>query len=606
MNAIMQDTQTVRPHRVDLDILKAISIIAVVFYHIGWLDTGYLGVDVFFAINGFLIVPSLVKQIASGTFNYPTFLLKRIMRLWPLVLLVSTLSMVVGYVIGMLPDDYENLSQSVIASDVMSQNILSAITTRDYWAAANEYKPLMHFWYLGILVEFYVLIPLVLILTKYIANRLKLNVANAILAVLLTLSIVSFVLYLSPNITDSDKFYYIHCRCWELLIGGIIGIAVNKKHSDKNSNWSYVILLGIILILCSSQYLPHAEGMINSVSGQIPIKMFIPQNILLVLSVILTCIILNTPPHCVPHSKLIDIVALIGKMSFSIYVWHQVLLGFYRYFCSNDMSVGFVAGLWVLTIVLSIITYYTIEQKLKPSWCNFAVCCVVFLLNCTVAGVVYVKAGTVRDVPELGVYEGETRRGQFAEYCDRVYAYNVDFPDNEKINVLVEGVSFGRDFANILLESEVIHNINLSYVYQHDEKYFSRYRNCDYLFTFRSKSQLPNYVTENINCNAKVYGLGTKNYGECNGVVYRHRNSTDYFEQTTRINPNFYTINNQWRQEWGSDNYIDFLELSTMPNGEIRIFTDTNRFISQDCQHLTQDGAKWYAKIIDWTKIFNK
>lgn len=606
MNEIMQDTQTVRPHRVDLDILKAISIIAIVFYHIGWLDTGYLGVDVFFAINGFLIVPSLVKQIVSGTFNYPTFLLKRIMRLWPLVLLVSALSMVVGYVIGMLPDDYENLSQSVIASDVMSQNILSAITTRDYWATANEYKPLMHFWYLGILVEFYVLIPLILILTKYIASRLKLNVSNAILAVLLTLSIVSFILYLSPNIADSDKFYYLHCRCWELLAGGLIGIASNKKHSDSGSNWSYVILFGIILVLCSSLYLPHAEGVINSVSGQIPIKMLVPQNILLVLSVLLTCIVLNTPPHRVSHSKLTDIVAFIGKMSFSIYVWHQVLLGFYRYFCGNDMSVGFVAGLWVSTIVLSIITYYTIEQKLKPIRRNFAVCCAAFLLNCTVAGVVYVKAGTVRDVPELGVYVGKTHRGQFAEYCDRVYAYNVEFPENGKINVLVEGVSFGRDFANILIESQMIHKINLSYVFQHDEKYIARYRSCDYLFTFRSKSQLPDYVTENINRNAKVYGLGTKNYGERNGVIYKHRNSPNYFKQTVRINPNFYTINNQWKQEWGSENYIDFLELSTMPNGEIRVFTDENRFISQDCQHLTQDGARWYAKIIDWGKIFNE
>ncbi|MBQ5648480.1 MAG: hypothetical protein IIV16_05085, partial [Alistipes sp.] len=214
--------------------------------------------------------------------------------------------------------------------------------------------------------------------------------------------------------------------------------------------------------------------------------------------------------------------------------------------------------------------------------------------------------GTVRDVPELGVYVGKTHRGQFAEYCDRVYAYNVDFPDNEKINVLVEGVSFGRDFANILLESQMIHKINLSYVYQHDEKYLSRYRNCDYLFTFRSKSQLPDYVKENTNRNAKVYGLGTKNYGESNGVVYKHRNSPNYFKQTIRINPNLYTINEQWKREWGSDNYIDFLELSTMPNGEIRVFTDENRFISQDCQHLTQDGARWYAKIIDWEKIFNK
>ncbi len=137
-------------YRPDLDIVKAISIIAVVFYHIGWLETGYLGVDVFFAINGFLIVPSLVEKIASGSFSYTSFLLKRIIRLWPLVLLAAAVCLIVGYV-GMLPDDYENLSQSVIASNFMSQNILSAITTKNYWDVSNEFKPLMHFWYIGIL-----------------------------------------------------------------------------------------------------------------------------------------------------------------------------------------------------------------------------------------------------------------------------------------------------------------------------------------------------------------------------------------------------------------------------------------------------------------------
>ncbi|MBP3440220.1 MAG: acyltransferase [Tidjanibacter sp.] len=592
-------------YRSDLDILKAISIIAVVFYHIGYLETGYLGVDVFFAINGFLIIPSLIDKIANSKFNYFDFLLRRIMRLWPLVLLAGAICLIVGFV-GMLPDDYENVSQSVIASNFMSQNILSALTTKDYWDVANEYKPLMHFWYVGILIELYIFLPLVLLLIKCFVRTNCRKFINLSLCILAILATASFVLYCHPDIPQGDKFYLLPFRLWELILGGLIGVA----YKNGSKKWKYSVSLGwgalvtTILVLCSSLYLPYTIDRINPVSGSIVKVLSVPQSILLISTVLLTCILLFNPIK-IKQTVLRNSLVSIGKMSFSIFVWHQILLAFYRYFYSNDMTMIFVVCLWAITLIMAILTYSTMEQKIQSTWKNFVFCCVALFVISLPAGYVYLKAGIVRDVPELEVYVNNTHKGQFAEYCDRVYSYDVDFPDNDKINVIVEGVSFGRDFANILLESQVLESINLSYIYVHDEKYKERYANCDYLFTFSSKDDVPDYVWNSLRSNAKVFGLGTKNFGESNGVIYKNRNQTDYFEQTIQINPNFFAVNDKWKNQWG-DYYIDLLGLSTTEDGTIRVFTDDKKYISQDCRHLTQHGAIWYARTIDWNNIFKQ
>lgn len=593
-------------HRIDLDILKALSIIAVVFYHIGWLETGYLGVDVFFAINGFFVIPSLVDSLSTNSFNYISFLRKRIMRLWPLVLLAGAVCLGIGYV-GMLPDDYDNLSQSVIASNFMSQNILSAITTTDYWDVSNEFKPLMHFWYVGILVELYLLLPLVLMLVRCLTKKVKHSFVNIASAILALLALGSVVIYLHPETSMTARFYYLPSRLWEILLGGLIGIWLKHRTADKHMSLKWagcVAIMAIILVLCSSLYMPYSISRINAVNGLVDKVMLIPQNILLIMSVLFTCVLLLNPVKLPQNNRLITLLAYVGQMSFSIFVWHQILLAFYRYFYGSEVGAVVVAALWLITIVLSIITYRIIEQKVAPTWKNFIICCVALVVICLPAGIVYVKAGVVRDVPELNVYVGQTHKGQFAEYCDRVYGYNVDFPANEKINVLVEGISFGRDFANVLLESQQIDNINLSYIYLHDEKHIKRYSECDYLFTFKGKDDVPQYVWDMLNPEAKVFGIGTKNYGGSNGVVYKYRNSEDYFTKSVFINPNFHVINNKWKTQWGEEYYIDLIQLSSLADGSIRVFTDDNKYISQDCSHLTQDGAKWYAQKIDWKSIF--
>ncbi len=143
-----------------LDVLKAFAIIAVVLYHSGFLTFGYLGVDLFLVINGYLITNGLCNKILitndltciekgggeiqeSGWRKYFDFELSRIIRLLPVLLVAGVVCMTIGFW-AMLPDDYENLSESVIATNLFGNNILAAITTKNYWDVVNEYKPLMH------------------------------------------------------------------------------------------------------------------------------------------------------------------------------------------------------------------------------------------------------------------------------------------------------------------------------------------------------------------------------------------------------------------------------------------------------------------------------
>ena len=151
------------------DALKAIAVIAVVLYHSGFLKYGYLGVDVFLVVAGFLTTRSLEKRAwshdLSGKKWYLSFISSRVIRLLPVLLVAGFVAMVIGW-FTMLPDDYENLSESVIATNLFGNNILAAITTGNYWEVANDYKPLMHTWYVGLLMQLYLVYPLLFCLAK--------------------------------------------------------------------------------------------------------------------------------------------------------------------------------------------------------------------------------------------------------------------------------------------------------------------------------------------------------------------------------------------------------------------------------------------------------
>ena len=219
-------------YRYDLDLLKGLAIIAVVLYHAGWCKSGYLGVDVFFVLNGYFVVPKVMHEIADGRFHYGRFLEKKLFRLLPLVLLVSGCSLAVGYW-GMLPGDYRYLSEEVIASSLFANNFLQTITTQNYWAAIYH-KILMHNWFLGVLFQFYVVFPMLMMMFW---KRMK--------SMLFVLTILSLILYLSPIDTIGNKYYLLPYRFFEISIGGLIAL----KPSKIPSSVTYTSMIGILLMI---------------------------------------------------------------------------------------------------------------------------------------------------------------------------------------------------------------------------------------------------------------------------------------------------------------------------------------------------------------------
>lgn len=143
------------------DVLKAIAIIAVVLYHLGTCEYGYLGVDIFLVIAGFFTFQSVEKHVVNKG-GYLWFVENRVFRLWPLLLLAGVMCLGWGWL--MMPDDFENTAQSIVATNFFGNNVLQSITTKNYWDVVNEYKPLMHTWYVGLIMQFYIIVPMLLLL----------------------------------------------------------------------------------------------------------------------------------------------------------------------------------------------------------------------------------------------------------------------------------------------------------------------------------------------------------------------------------------------------------------------------------------------------------
>lgn len=607
----MEPNRTV--YREDLDILKGLAIIAVVLYHMGITKSGYLGVDVFFVINGYLIMPKVLKDVANDKFHYFNFLLKRTLRLLPLMLIVSAVSLFIGYW-GMLPDDYENLCESVVASNFFSNNILAAITTKNYWDVVNEYKPLMHTWYIGILFEFYLVFPLIAMGIKWMSKVIRFDYWKHVLLTFVFITILSFLLFLNPFITQGDKFYYLLYRLYELTLGGLAAMFMSVYQHNKllnNHTLSGIgFLLIIILLFGGVAIIGDPKEGVTLAHYAYNANYAILKSHLLILVVFITTFLVISDNMI---SSFVDIfrpikVGILGLMSYSIFLWHQPILAFYRYFFTNDLSLTFIIIFGVSIISISCITYNYVEKKTSISKRTSLITVVSLLVVSGLAFGIYKHAGVVRDVPELEVKMDNVHPNMFAEYNDIIYSYDRDFPDpNGNINVLVIGNSFARDWGNILLESTMADKINLSYIYSlgESDKYDNRIKKSEYIFYHGLKQTLPQSFWKIVRPDTEVWGIGTKEYGQSNGSIYVNRFKDNYYDQTATISKEIVNLNNALKKDWG-DKYIDFLKIVEQGDGVVRVFTDNHKFISQDCRHLTKSGAKYYASHICFEHIFNK
>lgn len=559
-------------YRKDIDGLRAYAVIAVVIFHIGYLPNGFLGVDVFFVISGYLITGIIYRKLKNKNFSIKDFYIRRTKRIIPLVSFICLISLIMG-VIFMLPDDLENLAQSVIATNFFNNNTLQILTTKNYWDVINELKPLMHTWSLAIEEQYYLFYPFLFLLVAKIKLRF-------ILPVLALLTLLSIVLFLLP-FQDYNKFYLLPFRFFELSLGGIAAIVLNGKIIKHP--FSVYLTIALIFILCI----------------ELP---FINNNFLIILTVLITCGILISDNNKNRISSYIfenKTAVFIGKISFSIYMWHQLLLAFGRYTMFKDITFTNSFFIILTTILLSTATYYFIEQPFRNRIKTKNVIRIlisVLLITTGTSFYIYYRGGILKDIPELNIKKADAQINMHAQYNDAVKEMDKEFVNSKKTKVLVIGDSFARDWCNVLLESKFSKDIQISYIFNpvaHPDLK-DRAKESDYIFL----SDFTKNQFDKLNIDkSKTWNVGTKNFGINNGIYYNY-SGKDYCFQRTELESGYLRRNQKLKKEWGL-RYIDLIGLVINNKKTVPIFTEDCKFISQDCRHLTKSGAVYFARKVE-------
>lgn len=575
-----------------LDILKGIAILAVIFYHSGLFTYGYLGVEIFLVIGGYVITKSILRSYDKEGFSYLSFMSKRLVRLWPLLLICCIISLIGGYY-WMLPEPMKNTAETVVGTSTFTNNFVQMITSSNYWDQNNGIKPLMHTWYVGVIFQFYVFYPLVFML----AHRFSSNWKQTTFYILSGIFIASILLYIFPFLHTPQKFYMLPARLFEFAAGGMLAIPTNLPVSSRNKAIGIVSSIILLLILVLNVNLSIEEVRLLVTVG--------------LTSLLIYLFVEKRPSN---NTLSIPILPLFGAASFSLYLCHQIILAFYRYafnfYLEEDFGYFITIG---LSLVIGLAFYFLLEKPLGAISKTKRNRIIINLFSAMIAIAlstysikIYRQYGIVRDIPELDQYVGK-QNVMTQDYNDAISRnYDKDFENNGKKNVLVVGDSYGRDWANVLLESHAIDSMNLSYCKTAGEILSRRIEKADYIFFATNSSYPYGEFGEYLPCmmEKKFFRVGTKSWGYVNGNVYNNnRYGDDYFLQTVRIPETQVQRNIDDKAIFG-DKYIDLLSFLQNGNQEIPIFTPSKKFYTHDGLHLTEAGAKTLTEIIDVATLF--
>jgi peptidoglycan/LPS O-acetylase OafA/YrhL len=230
-------------YRQDIDGLRAIAVLSVVLYHAGvsWFPGGFVGVDIFFVISGYLITRILLEEASAGRYSIAKFYARRARRILPVLYFILVVALLLGLLL-LLPLEILGLSESVLATTLFSSNILFWKQS-GYFDISAELKPLLHIWSLAVEEQFYVLWPLVLILCYRRGWGIR-----WVIAVLFGLSLTSSCVFLTEK--PNAVFYLLPGRAWELLVGAWLATA-NGDWLKKQWLKSGLSVMGLGLLAAS-------------------------------------------------------------------------------------------------------------------------------------------------------------------------------------------------------------------------------------------------------------------------------------------------------------------------------------------------------------------
>ncbi len=326
-------------YRKEIDFLRAIAVLFVIIYHYfpNFLPKGYLGVDLFFVISGFLISFQIYNQTIKNNFSFKDFYIRRAKRILPVAIL--TLIVVCFISLCLFTDkDFYSFFESLIYSLFFSSNFFFWLDG-GYFGPNDELKPLLHFWSLGIEEQFYIFFPIFFIfLIKLLKNK---NILFFIVFLIILLSL-GLNIFLTNIGGANPAFFLLPTRVWNLGFG-VLAMLILIKKGEIHSNIEAVFF--IILILLGFHY-------------ELP---YLPNNFLIIFSSFMLLrkkLPKNFTLNFLVKNKFFN---YIGLISFSLYLWHWPLLVFFKYYFVYEVNIWIKIFSIIIVFSLSAFSYHFVE-----------------------------------------------------------------------------------------------------------------------------------------------------------------------------------------------------------------------------------------------------
>ncbi|NTW68493.1 MAG: acyltransferase [Chlorobiaceae bacterium] len=636
-------------YRPEIDGLRSIAVLPVILYHAGFntFSGGFVGVDIFFVISGYLITSIILSEHNSNSFSLKAFYYRRARRILPALYFVLFVCAIICLFL-LSPFDGRDFWQSLSATILFASNILFCAESSDYFGLSSEYKPLLHTWSLAVEEQYYILYPLVL-LAAWRFSKKQIMPLLATLAVV-SLAVAQWTAYHSPSL----GFFLLPSRAWELLIGAFIAFYFNQKENAPVNNKKNTFIYETggatgLLMICSSVFLFEKSTPFPSLYTLVP-------------TVGAALIILFANPQTVVGRLLgSKLFVGIGLISYSAYLWHQPLFAFARYYLLTDLGIYQSIIVIVLTFALAVFCWQFIEKPFrnksvisdKKLVSIFSIASVVlfsigFAGNSS-KGYQNVKLAFIPDYKAKICVDFFSELDKKEKIYREISASNApDFNKDFKKKILILGDSMSGDFlmavklnANLdknnqfirkdlddpemddFLEYMKISNRNKLSAGDNDKEFVEIKRlidNCDIVVlaanlieeTAPSAIRLAEYLAKNNKLvyvvePFRVFHMAASSYYFANSDIRMNKLNSFMYK---RISPEYLTVRNYMSSYFSrnSNENIKLIDKARLfcdfKNMTCSLYSENGRPLIFDELHLTLEGEKYYGDDLDKSGYF--
>jgi peptidoglycan/LPS O-acetylase OafA/YrhL len=628
------DRPTGLAYRREIDGLRAVAVVPVILFHAGFsaFSGGFVGVDVFFVISGYLITSLILTEKQAGSFSLLRFYERRARRILPALFLVVLFCLPFAW-LWLLPADMEEFSQSLLAVATFSSNIFFWRQS-GYFDTAVELKPLLHTWSLAIEEQYYLLFPVLLLAAWRLGRRFMVGMLAAL--ALASLALAQWGAFNRPTAT----FYLLPTRGWELLLGALAALYLMTSRGPTSPGPTSPGPAKAGIRMPADQAL--SLGGLASVALAIALfdgaTPFPSLYALLPTAGTVLVILFATPQTIVGRILAAPILVRVGLISYSAYLWHQPLFSFAWHRSGSEPGAGLLVLLAAVSVVLAFVTWKFVEtpcrDRKRLGRVGF------FSLLAGGCGIILafglpgsVDGYAARYALDAEVSYPKELRDRYV--FERMHQLNLaDFSGSARAKVLVVGDSFAGDLTNALFESGLASRAEIS-TYEISKGCGNLFLNWDFSNRIapgernecRSVGWYNNPILQGLLARAdavllasnwlhwvaqllpesvaniqrltgkKVIVLGPKNFGSAHTLKQIGNLAPDARRRAgAAVLDPIVMVNAYMRQTLPASIYVDTLDLICGSQTRCPTFTENGELISYDGAHLTKAGARYFGE----------